>query len=148
MIQVTFAQHPQSIGVGNTAVDVRYKHDGGAWIARMDALPDGATEITDAEYEAIRVEIETHNAALPADEPVSAPSPGGLLEAVFTAFGKDAARAMARQYPDVTIAIDRQRWDLVYEAVDDMLADAFITQAQYDSLLALMAQHGVPPRAV
>lgn len=79
--------------------------------------------------------------------PVPAPQPpdgGALMEAVFFSMGKQAARAFARQYPDLIPAIERERWDLLREAVDDALEDEFIDQTTYDALQNLMTEYNIP----
>lgn len=72
------------------------------------------------------------------------PDPGGMLLAVFAAFGKSAARQIAGKYPDFQIALDRGNWPVARAAVDDALTAGDLTQAKYDTMQSLFTQYGIP----
>lgn len=76
------------------------------------------------------------------------PDPNGLMLAVFAdppnGLGRQKARAMARDYGDVTLALQHENYSLVRAAVEDMLADDFIDQSEYDVLQGLMENFNIP----
>ncbi|MDA2954093.1 MAG: hypothetical protein O2976_05715 [Actinomycetota bacterium] len=91
------ATRPQSLGVGVQARASEWKHDTDAdWVAEMDVLPPGMTEITQAEYEQALADNAAHNAAIP---PPPDPPPPDPDEAPLTAEEQKALRAMLRARP-------------------------------------------------
>jgi hypothetical protein len=72
---------PLSLTPGKQARRAAYKADTLAdWIAEVDVLPEGATEITAEQYVALLGEIEAHNEAIPPPpEPEPQPDPFALI---------------------------------------------------------------------
>lgn len=72
------------------------------------------------------------------------PDPGGLLLAIFAAFGKNNARGLARAYPDFQSGLDRGNWAVARGAVDDALANDDINQTAFNTIQSLFTQYGIP----
>lgn len=127
-----------------------HREDGAAGyvVGIVAALRAGDEEITAQEYEAEKAAIQAYNAALPAPAQKVAPDVGGFRLAVFAdppvGVGKAKARALARDYPDSQIGLDQGNWPVVRASLADMLADRAVTNAQYNTIVALMAQYGIP----
>lgn len=69
MPYIRFDKMPDSLGVGRTARGVTYRHDDlSGWVARVDEVRPGETEITEAEYEAMSAANLAYNEALPVPE--------------------------------------------------------------------------------
>lgn len=58
--------------------------------------------------------------------------------------GKQAARALARDYPDLTQALSRRNWAVARQAVDDAHADGALTDSQRQTVVDLMAAYHIP----
>ncbi len=84
---------PGSIGVGRTAYGVSYAADSMTnWVAEVDAIMPGDTQIDVTTYAVAVAANATHNALLPAAARIVAPpSLPELLAPLFTAIGNDPA---------------------------------------------------------
>lgn len=82
----------------------------------------------------------------PAD---TSPDVDGLLLAAHAptdqgGIGKQAARALARDYPDLTTALTRSNWGVARAAVDDAHADGALTDSQRQTIVDLMSAYHIP----
>lgn len=82
----------------------------------------------------------------PAD---TSPDVDGLLLAAHAptdqgGIGKQAARALARDYPDLTTALTRRNWSVARAAVDDAHTDGALTDSQHQTVVDLMAAYHIP----
>lgn len=120
-----------------------------------------------ADAEAIDVDLQQANAAIhaaalelaasrpapePGDLPAIGPDVGGFLQAIFApvvdgGLGKERARELARAYPEFTIAMDRGDYATARAAADEALADAVITQGEFDTLQSLFTAFHIPDPA-
>lgn len=93
-----------------------------------------------AEEEAQR-QADEHAAALrppPPDVP-------GFLIATMTALGKPRGREILAAYPDVHMALREPfNYAIALAGIDEALADLFLTQAEYDTIMAEWDAHHLP----
>lgn len=102
MPYIRFNQQPESVGVGRTSRNVSYKTDTGVdWVAEVDVVLPGETEIVEAAYHATVSANVAYNAAIPPPSPPAPPAPtteeklAALIDAIAADKGIDPATAAA-----------------------------------------------------
>jgi len=139
MFYYRIAATGEVLGAAHSAIQ------GSDWLARYGEALGVSGEIEQFSDEGdprpAGARVEPQPARTPAQ-----PDTGGLLLAIFSedGLGKRRARQMVRQYPDAQIALERQAWPLVRAAVADMQADAFLTEPEHTTLLALLDAFNIP----
>lgn len=152
MPYISFAQHPGSIGVGRQARNSSYEEDTrGNFVAEVDEVLPGETEIDAATFAIMTAANGSHNAAIPPVVIAPLPDVMGFLGALFAdpLVGRNVARKLNRDYSDGLRALEQGRWGAarlsILDAKNNIDPTLFtLTAPMYDQIVVLLAQFNIP----
>lgn len=83
----------------------------------------------------------------PAPEVIPTPNPNGFLLAAMATLGLVPGNALLAKWPTFTVALNASNWTISRQVLGAALQAKDLTQQQYDTLEALLTEHGIPDEA-